>query len=82
MTTNFDIKFPFDESVSHFSYFLDTAITSIKRCVRPLVGWSIGCLVVGWLDRWFIRHAGVTEVMQQIWDGLAAYYCCILYAPM
>ena len=31
-----------------------------------MVGWSIGWLVVGWLVDWSVRHAEVTEVMQQI----------------
>ena len=50
--------------------------------VHPLVGWSIGWLVVGWLVHWSIRHAEVTEVMQQIWDSLTANYLCSLYALM
>ena len=40
--------------------------------VGPLVGWP--------LVRWSHCHAGVTEVMKQIWDGLTAYYHCSVYA--
>ena len=50
--------------------------------VHPLVGWSIGWLVVGWLVHWSVCHAEVTEVMQQIWDSLTANYLCSLYALM
>ena len=48
---------------------------SIKRYVHPLAGW----LVVNWLVNWSIRHAAVTEVMQQIWDGITANYHSSLY---
>ena len=45
-----------------------------------MVGWSVGLLVVSWLVRWSIPHAGFTEVMQQIWDGLTANYLCSVHA--
>ena len=53
---------------------------SIEVYVHPLVGWSIGWLVVGWLVQRSVPHAVVAEVMQQIWDGLTANYLCSLYA--
>ena len=55
---------------------------SIEGYVHPLVGWSIGWLVVGWLVSWSVRRARVTEVMQQVWDVLKANYLRSLYGSM
>ena len=69
-----------DEPVNHFSWFLDAAIASLQEnmsarwLVGPLVGWLLVC--------WSLCHAGVTEVMKQIWDGLTAYYHCSVYASI
>ena len=60
-----------------------TAIASLWKGMSThcLVG-PFGWLVVCWLVRWSVRHAGVAEVMQQIWDGLTANCLCSLYASM
>ena len=69
-------------SKSFFLLFRYGYRISIKRYVHALVCWSISWLVVGWLVRWSVRHAGVTEVLQQIWDGLTANYLRSLYTSM
>ena len=48
----------------------------------PPIGWLVRWLFVGWLVHWSIRHAGFTEVMQHIWDGLTPNYLRSLYASM